>query len=453
MPNSATNVILQMNAKLFSKFCVATLLAFATMHHFFWKHESGLQFSVIESASDWANGGDNAVRKLKECRSMFEISSDEKRVSHDTEYYEDLSVTLPFHPRYHGASQSPSGIPGSRVLNREDTYPHTSLAGAKLPYLPCQLQEYGPDLSLDCMKAKLGHGRKLWIMFAGDSKIRNTFFAFLNLTRSMDYNISYLNTSGTFEDVMSKLESIRWKDFDAVSKVNPNLRVTLRFCVFQVSSLSTFEYRKDVQLLKRMASGPDPVPDILVTAYSTWTLGLMDMGEIIPSLSTFDLMNEGLRRLVPLLHRISLRTRVLVLSESRVKPFALHESHLRQFIFSDSNIEWGNMMFFHYLQEIEGSEVREGRSPSGPPAKRDWLKADSEGLWWWDSLLPHGLAVRAVCAELHARNLTLTPQYGRLGCTDTNHDGETTLQLGATMLLNLMCNAAINLNVDNACCQ
>lgn len=32
-----------------------------------------------------------------------------------------------------------------------------------------------------------------------------------------------------------------------------------------MSSFSTFEYRNDVQLLKRLAAGTDPVPDLLVT--------------------------------------------------------------------------------------------------------------------------------------------------------------------------------------------
>ncbi|XP_042880491.1 uncharacterized protein LOC122258552 [Penaeus japonicus] len=416
--------MMSVKPKYFLGFCIATLFGLkVTLINIFWQHGNGLEFRVVESASDWANGGDNTVRKLKECRSMFEISSDEKRVSHDTEYYEDLSVTLPFHPRYHGASQSPSGIPGSRVLNREDTYPHTSLAGAKLPYLPCQLQEYGPDLSLDCMKAKLGHGRKLWILFAGDSKIRNTFFAFLNLTRSMDYNISYLNESGSLGEVLRELprKDVWRTHFDAVSKKIPNLRVTLR------------------------SAHPVARP------YSTWTLATMDWGTKLHRTGVMDRVREGLHRLAPLFSQIALRTRVLVLSESRLKPFARHDTPIRVAPFTDGNIEWTEKMFFHYLREVEGSEIREGRSPSGSLDERDWLKADSEGLWWWDSLLPHGLAVRAVCAEMHAQDLTLTPQYGRLRCNDTNHDGETTLQLGATMLLNLVCNAAIN--VDNACCK
>lgn len=52
-----------------------------------------------------------------------------------------------------------------------------------------------------------------------------------------------------------------------ISKCFPDLTLPdfLRFCTFLVSSSSTFEYREDVQLLKRLAAGTDPAPDLLVT--------------------------------------------------------------------------------------------------------------------------------------------------------------------------------------------
>ncbi|XP_063594389.1 uncharacterized protein LOC134771380 [Penaeus indicus] len=263
------------------------------------------------------------------------------------------------------------------------------------------------------------------------------------------------NTTGGLDDLWSTLRKRNtwWEDVDAVSTALPNLRVTLRFCTFMVSNFTSFENNKGVLLLKRMAAGIDPVPDLLVTGYSSWTLSIMDWGSTIPYLSVMDRAREGVSRLASLFHRLSLRTRVLVLSESRVKPFARHFHPWRFYVFSDSNVEWVEKMFFHYLQQVEETQIRERRSPSGSRPESDWLKADSEGLWWWDSSLPHGLAVRALCAELHAENLTLMPQYGRLRCNDTNHAGETTLQVRATMLLNLVCNAAVTLQADNVCCQ
>lgn len=39
----------------------------------------------------------------------------------------------------------------------------------------------------------------------------------------------------------------------------------LRFCTFMVSNFTSFEDNKGVLLLKRMADGVDPVPDLLVT--------------------------------------------------------------------------------------------------------------------------------------------------------------------------------------------
>ncbi|XP_063615175.1 uncharacterized protein LOC134788230 [Penaeus indicus] len=437
-------------------FCVTALLAIeVTLVSTYWQRDSDPRLGFADHASDWGNGAVDSARRVSECRSMFEMNSDEKRVSRDTDHYEDLSVTLPFHPRHRGASQSPSGTLGSRALSAEGPDPRPSPTGGRLPYLPCQLQEYGPELTLDCMRARLGQGRKLWILFAGDSKIRNTFLSFLNLTRAMEYNVSLLNTTGGLDDLWSTLRKRNtwWEDVDAVSTALPNLRVTLRFCTFMVSNFTSFENNKGVLLLKRMAAGIDPVPDLLVTGYSSWTLSIMDWGSTIPYLSVMDRAREGVSRLASLFHRLSLRTRVLVLSESRVKPFARHFHPWRFYVFSDSNVEWVEKMFFHYLQQVEETQIRERRSPSGSRPESDWLKADSEGLWWWDSSLPHGLAVRALCAELHAENLTLMPQYGRLRCNDTNHAGETTLQVRATMLLNLVCNAAVTLQADNVCCQ
>lgn len=183
-------------------FCAAVLLAVeVTLVSIYWQRDSGPHSGFSGSASAWGkdglgtawgNGGLGGARRASECRSMFEMNSDGKRVSRDTDHYEDLSVALPFHPRHRGASQSPSGTPGSRALRGEATDPRTSLTGGRLPYLPCQLQEYWPELTLDCMRARLDRGRKLWILFAGDSKIRNIFLSFLNLTRAMEYNISFM---------------------------------------------------------------------------------------------------------------------------------------------------------------------------------------------------------------------------------------------------------------------
>lgn len=183
-------------------FCAAALLAVeVTLVSIYWQRDSGPHSGFSGSASAWGkdglgtawgSGGLGGARRASECRSMFEMNSDGKRVSRDTDHYEDLSVALPFHPRHRGASQSPSGTPGSRALRGEATDPRTSLTGGRLPYLPCQLQEYGPELTLDCMRARLDRGRKLWILFAGDSKIRNIFLSFLNLTRAMEYNISFM---------------------------------------------------------------------------------------------------------------------------------------------------------------------------------------------------------------------------------------------------------------------
>lgn len=191
--NTALTLIMSVKLKCVLGLCVAALLAIkVTLVSIYWQRNSGPHHGFDGRVSDWGNGAADSARRVSECRSMFEMNSDEKRISRDTNHYEDLGVALPFHPRHRGASQSPSGTPGPRALGAEDPDPRASSTGGRLPYLPCQLQEYGPELTLDCMRARLGRGRKLWILFAGDSKIRNTFLSFLNLTRVMEYNVSFL---------------------------------------------------------------------------------------------------------------------------------------------------------------------------------------------------------------------------------------------------------------------
>lgn len=46
------------------------------------------------------------------------------------------------------------------------------------------------------------------------------------------------NTSGSLEVVISKLDEIRWTHFDAVSKINPSLRVSMRFVFLYFSLLA-----------------------------------------------------------------------------------------------------------------------------------------------------------------------------------------------------------------------
>lgn len=160
-------------------------------------------------------------------------------------------------------------------------------------------------------------------------------------------------------------------------------------------------------------------------------------------------------RVAPLLHRISRRSRVLVLTESRMKPFAVKWNHQRAAIYSDGNLEWAERLFFHYLREAEGDDIssnRRRRTGGKEQKKEDWMKADSAGLWWWDSLQPPSLAVRAMCAQLYHQNLTSTLRYEELGCLDLNHDCPATQKVAVNMMLNLVCNKALNLQDKSTCC-
>lgn len=62
----------------------------------------------------------------------------------------------------------------------------------KYPLIPCTLHHYDAISFNTCLSRRLREKPFLDLFFIGDSKIRNIFGSFLNTTRAMEYNISFM---------------------------------------------------------------------------------------------------------------------------------------------------------------------------------------------------------------------------------------------------------------------
>lgn len=60
------------------------------------------------------------------------------------------------------------------------------------PFLPCTLRHYDGTSFNTCLSRRFQEKQSLDIFFIGDSKIRNIFGTFLNATRAMKYNLSFM---------------------------------------------------------------------------------------------------------------------------------------------------------------------------------------------------------------------------------------------------------------------
>lgn len=63
------------------------------------------------------------------------------------------------------------------------------------PLIPCSLRRYNAVTLNRCFLKRLEEKPTLQIFFMGDSKIRSIFFAFLNATRGMKYNVTFMVSS------------------------------------------------------------------------------------------------------------------------------------------------------------------------------------------------------------------------------------------------------------------
>ncbi|KAK3865470.1 hypothetical protein Pcinc_028931 [Petrolisthes cinctipes] len=218
-------------------------------------------------------------------------------------YYRSLAALLPPLLSY-PSSDSPRLVRSSRIDE-----------GGVLPFVPCTIMPYHTSSSIsDCFTHKLATHSSFHIHFMGDSKIRELFYVFL--------------------------ERIDGKHHFNVK--------------FSEGSPRKLRESQEVKQLARWASGEDPPPHLLVIGYAMW---MAIMKRFVPFPVALSFPMEVHQVVVPLLHKISQRTHVLVVPQHRTRNHldtSLNKGH--QNYQTESNFDWSEMAFRHYLDRWSRGE-------------------------------------------------------------------------------------------------
>ncbi|KAK8405311.1 hypothetical protein O3P69_001703 [Scylla paramamosain] len=327
-------------------------------------------------------------------------------------------------------------------------------AGGVLPYVPCLIASYSdPTNFYTCAKRRLQNGSPLWLYFMGDSKIRDLFDEFLTLTDpACNYIVSYWNLSNPWPAVRKNLFFLRWSDMEATTPALLGMRVTYTFRKFYSMEPSRLNDTQEITQLRLWASGGEPPPNLLVIGYSTW---MMLWHKNANKLGILDFL-DGLRQMhslvMPLLQKISQRTRVLVLCQSRFRPYS--DASLKQRgALTPANFDWSEATALYFLRH--GAEVNPYATIVQSALLLDNLNSTSShsDVWWWDSGLPLNLAAHQECEELHRLKLTDHPVYrdSFLSCNDPHHAGRLANTDLVVMLLNMICNSVLQLDQRHCC--
>ncbi|XP_050690751.1 uncharacterized protein LOC126982603 isoform X1 [Eriocheir sinensis] len=247
-------------------------------------------------------------------------------------------------------------------------------------------------------------------------------------------------------------------DMEASSAQLPGLRVTFLFKTFSEQALSKIRSSSEVQQLARWAEGLEAPPHLLVLGYSSWGTKKTDFLFLHDALGLLMDMHEVV---VPLLQKISWKTRMVVTPESRfkvhIRPSAIQHHSIP---YGDPSYEWSETVFLHHLRRHAqhpppSSHLHEQPVRRNDSQPRDHLVpgAADGGVWWWDTSLPLSLAESSECEELFLSGLAHHPLYKSFffRCDNDMHAGTVTLGDQVTMLLNLACNSVLE-GREGLCC-
>ncbi|XP_071536184.1 uncharacterized protein [Panulirus ornatus] len=382
--------------------------------------------------------------------------------------------------------------------------------GGVLPYVPCTVEPYDDPASfVTCVKRRLEETPRLWLCFMGDSKVRYLFNEFLSRTDSEShYTVYLLNRNMSWSEAKKYQQSFLWTDMEALTQEAPRMRITYRFRRFSEMRLDLLNSTQELVELKRWASGAEPTPDLLVVGYTSWMMQWREVWNEAENHYPPDILDFLLqmhKAVVPLLEQIGQRTRVLVLSQSRLRPHSYSSPNVLA-AFNPTNFDWSEMTFNHLLNQYRATKAshvapchlacnnhedssrpgtqevtEQTTSPLDDPesygaemqtaTQHDHLRSpealtqattprdhlvptrSTSGLWWWDSSLPLNLAAIQECDELYRRGLTSHPAFRSrlLFCLDSQHAGAITNNDMVTMLLNLICNSYLGLHHSHCC--
>ncbi|XP_064085403.1 uncharacterized protein LOC135200728 [Macrobrachium nipponense] len=175
------------------------------------------------------------------------------------------------------------------------------------------------------------------------------------------------------DGVLSKIRKLKYSEPEHFSGEDYQPLAELLPSVAEYDSASDFrtflnspEVRRDlpeIRQLKKWANYEETPPDLLIIDYTAWVLTLHTDETVIPQAArhTTDVLDALLElhaKVVPLLDKISKRTRVLVLSQSRLKLDVENLLMNYRGAMADFNMDWSEGTFLYLLKHYHHLNLR-----------------------------------------------------------------------------------------------
>ncbi|XP_066984754.1 LOW QUALITY PROTEIN: uncharacterized protein [Macrobrachium rosenbergii] len=226
-----------------------------------------------------------------------------------------------------------------------------------LPFVPCSIRDYEDKRHVfTCFQKRLDVKGSLSIHFLGDSKIRHLLHQFLEETDDVFHFVTVAKnvTRLWSEAKVDLMTGDKWSDVEVFTPGLPGLQITLNFRRFKDSP----DLRRDlpeIQQLKKWANLEETPPDLLILDYTAWALTLNNYYGFLPpkyrhTIDVLAILLELHSKVVPLLDKISKRTRVLVLSQSRMRINAKNIFIDNRGALADFNLDWSESTFLYILK-------------------------------------------------------------------------------------------------------
>lgn len=444
-------------------------------------------------------------RHVPHCQAMFTINKSNPDTWWDSDApYEELASRLPLllgDIKSEGSLENKSAplFLGTRL----------EMMGGAVPYIPCQVQQYGVQEAGHCVAVRAAKGASTWIAFVGDSNQRQKIHSFLDFLPPELVYFFYLGDKQVslqeFTDAVSH-HKIRPLVFEIVGRLPPppppspsatmstpplhlmrssdhrdsisasggdellrdkndrsgeteseaSVRTLLAGksqpqepYIFRVTVLwypgtndaiksSSFSRKLVVSRLQEWLN-MNILPDAVVVGFGTWMLADR---KITDELWPFTKLEEAALILEDILTRLAARTSLLFWVQSRYRWFNTGGHGPSADMKEGKAKYWDTFM---YLNQFHDSL----------PLLDTWLWRIMKrtGAWLWDSTLPFNLANLWECQRLSKAKMYYHPLYtGRWwNCFDVHHASYETNSVEIQMLLNLLCNAHLEIPAHYCC--
>ncbi|XP_064122660.1 uncharacterized protein LOC135226902 [Macrobrachium nipponense] len=330
------------------------------------------------------------------------------------------------------------------------SYVFQQITGGRLSYLDCSIRLYDEAEVKKCSALRQkGQDGPLWIAFYGDSKIRDKFVNFLEMTRNFNWHI-YNNT-------IKEKTSTTWKAYStAHKKIHYSVSVAgdhdakLDFIwagkgldIYNKSEVTGSE-------LKFWAHNASRVPNLVIVGFGSWTVvsGSVTDRE---SLNQFSECADVWQSMAKVLSVLAARTNVLAWAQSRTREFtALSRINAVKVNKEDFSKQQRGTVLVQQLDHI----LHYSRLFS---STAEWIDEvmhmalQDTGVTIWDSTLPMNLLNIQECQVLHDSGMTWHPTYTDHSCHDDIHSDAYTVRDENMMIINLLCNPFIEGNGTYCC--